>query len=377
MGIVNLRNFLKKKCGMFEKIVPLTFFSNKTISIDANMYMCVYKAVCDTDKKFKETFVNLFLSLIESKINVIVVFDGKSPIEKNEEKQRRITKKEASETRITASTDDIIEYEKSGTISPLLTQIYKRVVSNTDVESIEPKDLEKIKQHVEKQRKHIFRITNEDYQTVKNLAKIFGFAVITAPGEAEILCAHLVKNNLADAVFTRDTDVLACSVPTMITEINIMTKKATIINIDYLLSELSLSEDQMLDFCILCGTDYNSNINKIGPVGALKLIQKHGNLETIESLEKKLDTSVLKYPVTRKLFTEINLEQISIPTINPVDYEKLNKYINENNLNVLAGFLHIEELCVGKLYNLNISGSKGVTIKDDGTEGISVKDDTN
>ncbi|MEX0598735.1 MAG: hypothetical protein WD512_19785, partial [Candidatus Paceibacterota bacterium] len=157
-----------------------------------------------------------------------------------------------------------------------------------------------------------------------------------------------------DAVFTRDTDVLACSVSIMITEINVLTKTATIINVDNILSTLSLSESQMLDFCILCGTDYNPNINKIGPVGALKLIQKHENLETIERLETKIDTSVLNYVVTRKLFTELDLEKVSIPNIKPVNYEKLNEYINGNALKVFSVFLHIEELRVGKLFNLNI-----------------------
>lgn len=355
MGIVNLRQFLKKKCSGFEKIVPLTFFSNKTISIDANMYMCVYKAICNNEKQFKEAFINLFLSLVEAKINVIVVFDGKAPVEKNQEKQRRITKKETSETRITESVIAIEEYEKSGTISPLLAQIHKRVVSNAMVETIEQQDLEKIKQHVEKQRKHIFRITNEDFQIVKHIANIFGFAVISAPGEAEILCAHLIKNNLADAVLTKDTDVLACCVPIMITEINVLAKKATIITIDYILSSLELSENQMLDFCILCGTDYNSNINKIGPVNALKLIQKHKNLETIESTETKLDTSVLNYPVTRRLFTEVDIQAVSIPDMGHVDYEKLKEYIDENKLKILNVFNSIKELCIGKLYNLNIN----------------------
>lgn len=355
MGIVNLRQFLKRKCGAFEEKVPLTFFSNKTISIDANMYMCIYKAVCNTKEQFKEAFINLFLSLVEAKINIIIVFDGKAPVEKNQEKQRRITKKETSETRITESVIAIEEYEKSGTISPLLAQIHKRVVSDAIVETIEPQDLEKIRQHVEKQRKHIFKITREDFQIVKHLANIFGFAVISAPGEAEILCAHLIKNNLADAVLTKDTDVLACCVPIMITEINVLAKKATIITIDCILSSLKLSEDQMLDFCILCGTDYNSNINKIGPVNALKLIQKHGNLETIESTETKLDTSVLKYPITRRLFTEVDMHAVSIPDTGPVDYEKLNEYIYENKLKILNVFNNIKELCIGKLCNLNIN----------------------
>lgn len=355
MGIVNLRQFLKKRCGSFEETVPLTFFSNQTISIDANMYMCIYKAACNNEKQFKEAFINLFLSLVEANINIIIVFDGKAPEEKNQEKQRRITKKNTSQTRITESVIAIEEYEKSGKISPVLAQICKRVNLSKTTETINPQDLEDIKQYVEKQRKHIFRITSEDFQIVKHLANIFRFAIIDAPGEAEMLCAHLVKKKLADAVLTKDTDVLACCVPTMITGINVLTKTATKITIDKILSSLNLSEDQMLDFCILCGTDYNSNINKIGPVKAWQLIQKHKNLETIELTEKKLDTSVLNYPVTRKLFTEIDIQAVSIPEKGPVDYEKLNKYIYENKLNILNVFTSIKELCIRKLDNLNIN----------------------
>lgn len=357
MGILNLRQFLKKKCGDFEKIVSLKNFSNKTVCIDANMYMCVYKAVCNTENKFKETFINLFLSLIEAKIKVIIVFDGKSPEEKNTEKQKRLTKKKASETRITSYTDDIKEYENSGIVSPGLSQLYKKVLSKTndEVETIRRQDLDKIKAHVEKQRSHIIKITKTDFQIVKDLSKIFGFAVVTAPSEGEILCAYLVKNNYADAVFTRDTDVLACAIPTMITKINVVTKKATIINSNDILTKLKLSEAQMLDFCILCGTDYNSNINRVGCVRALQLINKHGNLETIEKSETKLDTSVLNYHVTRKLFTNVDIEIQSLDVSNSaVDYKSLREYIDAYKLEILSVYSNIEELSIGKLSKLNV-----------------------
>ncbi len=42
---------------------------------------------------------------------------------------------------------------------------------------------------------------------------------------------------------------------------------------DKALSAINLTEDQFIDFCILCGCDYASNIKGIGPVRALQLLQ--------------------------------------------------------------------------------------------------------
>ena len=46
---------------------------------------------------------------------------------------------------------------------------------------------------------------------------------------------------------------------------------------------MSVSMDQFIDVCIMCGCDYVNNIRGIGPVRALQMIQKHGSVEVSAS----------------------------------------------------------------------------------------------
>lgn len=48
-----------------------------------------------------------------------------------------------------------------------------------------------------------------------------------------------------------------------------------------MLQELNLTYNQFVDLCILCGCDYTENIEGIGPLTALKLINQYQNIESI------------------------------------------------------------------------------------------------
>ena len=50
---------------------------------------------------------------------------------------------------------------------------------------------------------------------------------------------------------------------------------------DTVFKELGLSEDQFIDMCILCGCDYASKIDGIGPVKAYRLIKEQGCIEKV------------------------------------------------------------------------------------------------
>ena len=64
-----------------------------------------------------------------------------------------------------------------------------------------------------------------------------------------------------------------------------------VVQLSELLSELELSQSQLIDFGIMIGTDYNTNPYKLGPATALKLIKEFESLDNIMELaleEKKL-----------------------------------------------------------------------------------------
>ncbi|PVU86048.1 hypothetical protein BB560_006824, partial [Smittium megazygosporum] len=80
---------------------------------------------------------------------------------------------------------------------------------------------------------------------------------------------------------SEDTDVLAFGGKRLLRSFN--TDCEMILEIDREMAqlELGISFQQFIDLCILCGTDFNSRIPKIGPVNALKMIKKYGSIEKI------------------------------------------------------------------------------------------------
>lgn len=343
MGIKGLRELLKKQLPSYEERVPMKDFENKKIVVDASLFICMYKAA--RKEMYEEAFMTLFTALLENDIHPTFVFDGQSPKEKSNEKKKRAEKKEASITRVKKLENDLDQYNKTGEISQDLHDISGKVRSTQII--VKSASLEfsvpKVKQYIEKLRGNILNITDEDFKNVQALLTMFGIPYITAKGEAEILCAELVKRGIADAVMTKDTDVLACCVPIMLYDVDLGSKEFTQIRIETILSGLDLDEASWLDLCIMCGTDFNDNIPRVGPVTSLSYIRKHKTIETIgeavtkvdkQTKEKtKLDISVLAYEKTRELFSCDDVPEKLTRGTKP-DLEKIEQRISDKRLKI-------------------------------------------
>ena len=120
-------------------------------------------------------------------------------------------------------------------------------------------NIEVIQNKIEKMKRYIFSITQVDYDMTKNMFDIFSIPWIIAPMEAETLCSDLCIQKKIDAVLTEDSDVFAYGNPMTILNINIFDDTCTYINYDELLNTIDMMDGSFLDFCILCGSDYNSN----------------------------------------------------------------------------------------------------------------------
>lgn len=347
MGIKGLRDLLKKQLPSYETRVPMKDFATKKIVIDAALFIFMYKAACK--EKYEEMFMMLFSILLENNIHPVFVFDGISPKEKSNEKKKRAEKKEASITRVKKLINDLDIYNKTGEISFDLqdinektrsTQIIIKKKSNTGDLTFSSL---KVKQYIDKLQSNILDVTDEDFKNVRELLVMYGIPYITAPGEAEILCAELVKRGIADAVMTKDTDVLACCVPTMLYDVDLKTKEFTQIKISTILSGLDLDETSWLDLCIMCGTDFNDNIPRVGPVTSLAYIKKYKNIETIGEIvtkvdkhtkqKIKLDISVLDHQKIRNLFRCDEVPEVLEPVRKP-DFEKIEQRIKDKNLKI-------------------------------------------
>ena len=120
------------------------------------------------------------------------------------------------------------------------------------------------------------------------------------------------RKGLVDGVLTEDTDVMAYGSPYMYFGINLNSETINELCLTEVLEHLEITFQNLQDFCIMCGTDYNTNMKKIGPIKSFELVQKHGSLENIS---KEYDTTILNYNRVRELF-ECDKYELKINSIN-------------------------------------------------------------
>ena len=335
MGIKGIRELLKKQIENFEEKQPVSLFSGKKIVIDASFFVCMYKAV--QKNTFEEAFMNLFVVLLENKIEPVFVFDGKAPEEKTLEKQKRTIKKKMQYARVEQLELDLVNYKKNKEISQDLWNINnKQVLPSRLLPNEKMFSFNKVETYVKKLRSQILEIKEKDFVILRELLLLFGIPFITAKGEAEILCSKLVKNNYADAVLTKDTDVLACCSHTMLSDINLPEQMFTVIKLEKILDGLKLDENSWIDLCIMCGTDFNENIPNIGPIRSLSYIQKY---KTLEEISGHINTDLLSYDKTRNLF-QCHDEQIGpLPTCGKIKFDEIAERITEKRLKISASLI--------------------------------------
>lgn len=291
MGIRNLHTFLRKTVPFVYEEVSLTRFAYKRIAIDLSIYLCKYKA--HYKDRWLDAFLNLVSCLRENEIHFVFILDSKSPPEKDDEKRHRQLQREKLRARI-------IELE--GAFKLLLE---KNEMSLCLQKYVNPKtksiaDIHQISNDIDRMKSNLLDIRAEDFIAVKQLFDILNVPYYYGVSEAEATCAHLCLNGQVDAVMTEDTDILAYGCPFSLHKLNVHTNTVMLIEMKKLLAMLDFTYPQFRDFCIMCGTDYNTNIPKIGPERAYRYLKEYKNIENLEAF---LDTTVLKYKVVRRLFS--------------------------------------------------------------------------
>lgn len=136
-------------------------------------------------------------------------------------------------------------------------------------------------------------------EVFKEIIESNGYKCITADGEAETYACTLLKQGKIHYILTTDTDCLAMGCD-IITRIDV--DNCIIVRYAKLLKETGLTPKQFLDFCILCGCDYNQKLPGIGVKRALNLIKTYGSIENIGK-NTKYNVSVLNAEQCRQLFT--------------------------------------------------------------------------
>ena len=91
-----------------------------------------------------------------------------------------------------------------------------------------------------------------------------------------------------------------------------------------------MTQKQFTDFCILCGTDYNPNLFRVGPEKAYKLISEFKSIDEI----KIHDISSLNHIRVRELFSVLPIN-FNIPFCKKPNLDTLGKgFLFHNNCKI-------------------------------------------
>ena len=348
MGIANLNKFLRNNCPQIFEEIHISEYSFKKVAIDISLYLCKFKSSCGD--RWLSAFISLIACLRKNEVHCVFIYDSGCVPEKEAERQERASQRAKLELRVYTLEEALEKFHLSGEIDPILIELHQKRNKTNEPKRLLKKtqdniDMKVVEAAVIKMRSHILDICPNDFIITKELFKILNVPYFNAPLEAETMCSDLCKRGLVDAVLSEDTDVLAYASPVFLSKIN--TTDGTCMRIKYpdLLSALELKCNEFLDLCIMCGTDYNKNIFRVGPEKAYKYIQKHSNIECISEANPTLDISTLNHVRGRYLFRQYEKTNIKIPYCGTPNFQILTEFIFKNNIRcsiegLKASFVH-------------------------------------
>jgi flap endonuclease-1 len=180
------------------------------------------------------------------------------------------------------------------------------------------------------------KVTPEMTADAKRLITLMGLPVVEATSEAEAQCSVICAAGKAFAVATEDMDALTFGTPILIRGFNNKKEPLSEIHLDVVLKEFGMTMDQFIDLCILCGCDYTTSVDGIGPVKAYKYVEQ---LKSLEAVIAKVDNEVSKstkkkkytvpkdfdYVTARRLFKTPNvIDPKTLEVFNIFNYFSLN-----------------------------------------------------
>ena len=137
------------------------------------------------------------------------------------------------------------------------------------------------------------KMTKEIKESSRLLLSYLGVPVVNAPSDGEGQGAYMCAKGDVWASASQDFDSILFGAPTLVRNLTITGRRKVpgrdqyrdvrteVIDSQKFLSSLGITREQLVDACILMGTDFNPGVNGIGPKKGLKLIKEHGDLEHV------------------------------------------------------------------------------------------------
>lgn len=367
MGIKNFAKFLRTKCPQVFHEADIKDLAYQKCAVDIASY--IYKWKIGLGEKWILGLVQFLIDLRRANIHAIIVLDGQRPIDKQKEcDKRKLIKTQTSDLvlnvrkdleiykmtgeKLQSLKDTIIKIEKQKFLlqqKQFINDINKNE-GKFDPESVsfENINISEVLLWLIKKESQLITVNSQTLEETRDLLDILKVPYINAKGEAEGACSSLCNNGQVDFVVSVDSDCVAYCAKKWITNIDVKTGRCLIIHFDELCKELDLTKPELIDFCIGCGCDYNSNIPGIGNSKMYALIKEHKTLETVALKNPQIDCSILNYENCRKNFTNVSTTDFETPfwdsnfNIQSIETFLLEKGLSDQIDKIKSEWKHVE-----------------------------------
>jgi 5'-3' exonuclease len=352
MGIKNLKKFIRDKFPNEIQRSNLSNFYGQVFMMDIMSY--IYKFKVSMIEKWLQSVINMIKLFKLYNIHVNIVFEGESPVEKNKEREQRRKQRKQQEQKILDIKNDLEKYYETKVVSPLLREVCEKmekldtdkinrllhfnkeneINNKVEINVLTDKMIEYIQQFLYKKENQLVIVSEHDVKKISDICDVFGVPYLYSENEAETLCCKMSRNINYDkkpiGVISEDSDVLAYGSEILLCDLNISNGDCNIIYLPSLLKSMDMSYQHFIEFCVLCGTDYNKNIPGIGSIKCYELVMKHNSIKDIYKNEEKLISKKITDSIEKKkkILKMKELNQLNQPN------EENENYIldNEDNL---------------------------------------------
>jgi len=242
--------------------------------------------------------------IADHQIRLVFVFDGKPPILKTAEIERRRRIKERYDEEHAQAVQD-----------GDLARAYSKATMTS-------------------------RLSRAMVDEAKELLNLMGIPVIQAPSEGEAQASQMASSGLAWAAASKDYDCLLFGAPRLLRFLTISGKEflpskgvsrpivPEVIETGEMLDGYHISREQLIDLAILVGTDFNPGIDGIGPKKALKLVQQFGLIDNMPGpIREAAGPNVAEI---RRIFLSPEVSNILRIEFRPPDAEGIRRFLCED-----------------------------------------------
>jgi len=140
---------------------------------------------------------------------------------------------------------------------------------------------------------------------MRDLGRVVGVPVLTAPTEAEMFAAVLCRDGVVNTVVSNDADALLFGSPHVTKQMQLSNGKILRTTLREFEENLQLDHELLKDLAIVCGCDFHKEgVKGIGPRRGAVLLQKHGGLEGLLKARGFVAAERVDYLEAREVFDE-------------------------------------------------------------------------